>query len=105
MSCQPKCTLPKTVECCIQECPKEPECNPCNKSSLGYSWGWLGSLIIWFIVFMVLFWLIYFSLKPSLVLQSNGTDVDTSKVLLAAVISSLIIVIIIWLIKVAISKR
>lgn len=95
---------------CDSECVEiKPVCETpkCKTScaNMGYSWGWLGSLIIWFIVFLVLFWLIFFSLKPSFVMQSNGSDVDTSKVLLAAVISSLIIVIIIWLIKVAISKR
>ena len=72
---------------------------------MGYGWGWLGALILWFIIFTVLFWLIFFSLKPPFVLQTDSNQVDSSKVLLAAVLSSLILVIIIWLIKFAISKR
>jgi len=70
-----------------------------------YSWGWLGALILWFVVFTVLFWLIFYSLKPAFVLQNNSNQVDTAKVLLAAVIASLILVVIIWLIKAAISRR
>jgi cell division protein FtsX len=60
---------------------------------------------LWFIIFTVLFWLIFFSLKPSFVLQTDSNQVDTAKVLLAAVIAALIVVAIIWLIKWAISRR
>lgn len=69
-----------------------------HNSKYSSGWGWLGALILWFIIFTVLFWLIYYSLKPGFVLNADG-DVDTGKVLLASVISSLILVIIIWLIK------
>jgi cell division protein FtsX len=62
-------------------------------------------LILWFIIFIVLFWLIFYSLKPAFVLQSDSNQVDTAKVLLAAVIAALILVIAVWLIKVAISRR
>jgi hypothetical protein len=75
---------------------------PCNSSLVGYAWGWLGSLIIWFVIFTVLFWLMYYSLKPSFVLQEDLTQVDTAKVLVAAVLSSLVIVVIVWLLKMAI---
>lgn len=70
--------------------------------SYNYGWGWLGALILWFIVFIVLFWLIYYSLAPSFVLQNNSDQIDTAKVLLGAVISALIVIIIIWLIRAAI---
>lgn len=80
------------------------ECNKCyEKPQCNSNWGWLGALILWFIIFTVLFWLIYYSLKPSFVLQNDSNQVDTAKVLLAAVISALILVIIIWLIKAALT--
>lgn len=105
--CPPKKEeCPKKPECPPkkEECPKK-ECDPCAKSNNGYGWGWLGALILWFIIFTVLFWLIYYSLKPSFVLQNDSNQVDTAKVLLAAVISALILVIIIWLIKAAVTRR
>jgi len=93
------------------ECNKTTNCNPCDKNDCdpcknnsSYGWGWLGALILWFIIFTVLFWLIYYSLKPSFVLQNDSNQVDTAKVLLAAVISALILVIIIWLIKAALTR-
>lgn len=124
---KPKCPdeCPRKPEC-FEECPK-PECNPCTKPRdpcvkaecpkpcdpcakpcdpyASYGWGWLGALILWFIIFTVLFWLIFYSLKPSFVLQADSNQVDTSKVLLASLISALILVIIIWLIKAAVSRR
>lgn len=90
----------KKDPCAKDPCAKDP-CAP--KAS--YGWGWLGALILWFIIFTVLFWLIYYSLKPTFVLQNDSNQVDTAKVLLAAVISALILVIIIWLIKAAINRR
>lgn len=100
--CPPKVEeCPKKVVECPKPCPKP--CDPC--ASTGYGWGWLGALILWFIIFTVLFWLIFYSLKPSFVLQSDSNQVDTAKVLLAAVIAALILVIIIWLIKAAVSRR
>lgn len=99
-----KCNQEKC--CCIA---LEPVCekkvDPCSDSApMGYSWGWLGSLIIWFVIFTVLFWLVYYSLKPSFVIQEGTSDVDTSKVLLAAVLSALIVVVLVWLIKIAVSS-
>lgn len=100
--------------CCpkVPPCPTkiEPECkkpcyDPCASRAVGYGWGWLGSLILWFIIFTVLFWLVFYSLKPAFVLQSDSNQVDTAKVLLASIITALILVIIIWLIKIAINRR
>jgi hypothetical protein len=89
----------------VPECKKVvPECKPtCASNQTGYKWKWLGVLILWFILFTVLFWLIFYSLKPGFVM-TNGT-VDTAKVFLAAVVAALILIIIVWLIKVAITKR
>jgi len=98
-SCPPKNPCVKKVEC------KKPS-DPCGGGyDMGYGWGWLGALILWFIVFTVLFWLIFYSLKPAFVLQNDSNQVDTAKVLLAAVIAALILVIIIWLIKAAVARR
>jgi len=65
----------------------------------GHIWSWLGFLILWFIVFTVILWLIYYSLKPPFVIQKDGTQVDTAKVLLAALISALILIIIVGIIN------
>lgn len=84
----------KTKDCL--EC--EPVCEqPCDQKS-GYSFGWLGYLLLWFIIFTVLFWLIFYSLRPAWTLNADGS-VNTGKVLLASVISSILLVIVIWLIK------
>ena len=104
----PKCEKPCTpttkceLECIPVSCYQEQKCNISEKP---YEWSWLGALILWFIIFTVLFWLIFYSLKPNFVLQTNSTTVDTSKVLLSAIISALILVIIIWLIKTAVSRK
>lgn len=103
---KPECPKPKCISK-IPECPeKTVECpKPCNDPMASYGWGWLGALILWFIIFTVLFWLIFYSLKPAFVLQADSNQVDTAKVLLAAVIAALILVIIIWLIKAAVNRR
>lgn len=66
-----------------------------EESSFGL--GWLGILILWFIIFTVLFWLIFYSLKPNWAINPDGT-INTGKILLAAIVASIILVIIIWLI-------
>lgn len=104
------CNKMKEVECCeekLKQCNEcvveEPccpdPCDPCAKTT-GYDLGmnWLGVLLLWFIIFTVLFWLIYYSLQPSFVKNSDGS-INTGKVLLAAIVSAIILVIIIWLIK------
>jgi hypothetical protein len=99
---KPQCTPPPSP--CKKPEPVSPCDDPCAKKA-GYGWGWLGALVLWFIIFTVIFWLIFYSLKPSFVLQSGSNQVDTAKVLLAAVIAALILVVIIWLIKAAIGRR
>lgn len=64
-----------------------------------WNWNWISTLLLWIIVFTVLFWLIYYSLKLPFVLQTDSNQVDTAKVLFAAFISAIILVVIIWLIK------
>jgi hypothetical protein len=94
-------------DCDKPSCGQSQTCNTgCNTGAgLGFGWGWLGALLLWFIIFTVLFWLIYYSLKPTFVLSNDTDQVDTAKVLLAAVISSLILVAIIWLIKLAVTRK
>lgn len=65
----------------------------------GYGWWWVGTFIMWLIVLIVIFWIIYFSLKPGFVMNSGTNEVNLSKVLLAAVITSLVIIIIFALLK------
>ena len=93
----PACCPPKKVA-------HKAKCDDGCGTDYMHGWGWLGTLILWFIVFTVLFWLIFYSLKPSFVLQSGTTQVDTAKVLLASVIAALILIVIIWLIKAAVTR-
>lgn len=102
------CNKMKEIECCeekLKECNEcvveEPCCpDPCDpcKTTSAFDMGWLGMLLLWFIIFTVLFWLIFYSLQPSWVLNADGT-INTGKVLLSAIVSAIILVIIIWLIK------
>jgi len=81
------------------------KCDPCaGTKSVTSSWEWFGLFVLWFIALTVLFWLVFYSLKPPFVLQSDGNQVDTAKVLLAAVISAFVLIVIIWLIKAAMGK-
>lgn len=86
--CPPPC--PPAQPVCPPKCEEPKSDNGC--------WGWLGQVLFWFIILTVLFWLIYYSLKPSWVLQSGTNQVDTAKVLLAAVVTAVILVIIGWII-------
>jgi len=88
---------------CDSNVPK-PHCRDWCGANLGYNWGWLASLILWFIIFVVLWWLIFYSLKPYFVLENDSNQVDPAKVLLAAVIASIILVVVLWLIKLVMMK-
>lgn len=108
------CTVPSVSKCTpcdniVQndKCAPPPvvKCDPCaGTKSVSSSWEWFGLFVLWFIALTVLFWLVYYSLKPPIVLQSDGNQVDTAKVLLAAVISAFVLIVIIWLIKAAMGK-
>jgi hypothetical protein len=83
--------------CCNEPVVEVVKCeDPCNKSY--FDFGWLGMLLLWFIIFTVLFWLIYYSLNPSFVQEESG-NVNPSKVLISALISSIVLCLIIWIIK------
>ena len=89
------------AKCCNEPpvCPEVVKCetDPCSTTSY-FDMGWLGMLLLWFIIFTVLFWLIFYSLNPAFVQNENSGDVNTGKVLLASIVSSIILVIVIFLI-------
>lgn len=102
--------LPASPRCATRCLPKcEPKCPPkkemCKDPCGAYDWSWLAGLVLWFIAFVVIFWLIFYSLKPAFVLQSGTNQVDTAKVLLSAVIAAIILIIILWLIKFAVTRK
>ena len=101
-TCATQCPVQCPAPCAVEY---EPKCDPCaGTKSVSSSWEWFGLFVLWFIALTVLFWLIFYSLKPPFVLQSDGNQVDTAKVLLSAVISAFVLIVIIWLIKAAIGK-
>lgn len=60
-------------------------------------WGWLASLFLWFIIVTIFSWLIFFSLRPSWLLNPDTGELDTSKLLLASVIVGVAFIVIVWL--------
>jgi len=96
----PQPCAPVCPPACPPACPPNP-CDPCGTS---WRWNWLTTLILWFIIFIVIFWLIFYSLKPSWVMQPGTNTVDTAKVLLWAAVAALILIIIVALIKYAMSR-
>lgn len=73
----------------------------CNHENGGFSKGWMyfGLLLVWFILFLVVFWLIFYSLHPTFVLVPGTQVIDTAKVLLYAFIAAIILIVIIWIIR------
>jgi hypothetical protein len=68
-------------------------------------WNYVGTLFLWFIVLVAIFWLIYFALKPSFVLESGSTQVDVAKVWLAALVTAALVLILILIIKALINRK
>ena len=69
--------------------------------------GWL-SFVFYFLVFGLVFYFLYFALRPSFVLKQHchdsrsfsdefGDEIDNGRLLAAAVISSLILIFVLWL--------
>jgi len=83
---------------------RDSACPTASGDAFSTSWGWIGSLIIYFVIFVIIFYLVYLSLAPPFVLDSNTNEVDNAKVLLSSVISSLIIIVVVWLIRVVTRK-
>lgn len=69
-----------------------------QKSYHGLGFGWVGILFLWLIIFLMLFWIILYSLNPSFVQNVDSGAVDTAKVLLWAFIMAIVLVIILWIV-------
>lgn len=82
--------------------------DPCKEKKCdGYGMGWgVGAAILWFIVIVVIVWFLLWVFKP-VCLQLVGVDgrptgqVDAGRVLVAAIVIAIIILVIAWLIRVA----
>lgn len=66
-------------------------------------WSQVAAFILWLFILTILFWLIYYSLRPRFVLKPDDTEPDLSKVLLFAFLTALVILIFVWLIKLCVS--
>jgi hypothetical protein len=62
-------------------------------------WGWFGQLLFWTGVFFIILWFVFYSLKPIWLLRKDSNEIDMGKVVLAALIASVVLVFIIWLLR------
>lgn len=62
-------------------------------------WNNRGNIMLWIIIFIILFWLIFYSLKPDIVLELDSSQVDTTRVLVASFVSSILLVSCVYIIK------
>jgi hypothetical protein len=86
------------AECCVELPVCEPKCaDPCDSTKGYFDFGFFGLALLWFIIFTVLFWLIFYSLNPAFTQNEDGT-INTSKILLSAIVASIILVLVIWII-------
>lgn len=67
--------------------------------AVGHGWGWLGAMILWFIIFVAFFWIALYSLHPGWVM-ANGS-LDLNKVIFYSILMAVILIIIIAIIKFA----
>lgn len=56
------------------------------------------NFLVWILIVGIIVYLILYTLKPSWILNPNSNDVDTSKLWLATIGISLLILLLIWLI-------
>lgn len=94
----PVCTTTTCQTVPVTTCTTTVPTAGCGTGLYGGGYRWAGMLLLWFIVFVVLFWLIFYSLKPGFISRKDNDEIDTGKVLLAAILAALILIIIIWLI-------
>lgn len=71
----------------------------------GLGFGWVGILFLWLIIFLMLFWIILYSLNPAFVQNLDTGNVDTAKVLLWAFIMAIVLVIILWVIWMVMHRK
>ena len=104
MSCKTSCRPVESLSCENKGVCEKSECGPVTR---GYSLGGgFLNLLLWFIIIAVIVWFILWALKPAFVQKRNSSgeltgQVDSAKVLWISIIIALIIVVIIWLIRVA----
>ena len=70
--------------------------------------GWIGTFFFWFIILTIIFWLIFYSVRPCWAEDEECEKkrrVDTKKILLAAFVTSIVIILIIWLIWICMCNR
>jgi hypothetical protein len=105
--CRPlqECHKVKTIKR-VEKVPCDP-CDPCDMEMKhhdhhehGYGYSSIGWAVLWFIIIAVIVWLIVYSLRPTWALNEDG-ELDTGKVLLAAIVIALIIVIVLYIIYAA----
>lgn len=124
-SCHNDCVQHCRIETMSKPHCGEPACptpvdtcaTPCSTGA----WGGVGALLVWFLVIFAITWLILFLLKPKWIMKDckkhddphgHGGDghgkkhheeIDTGKLILAAILIALGVVILLWLIKFALN--
>ncbi len=94
-NCSPEiCQKPVVVETQRVHCSQEVITNSEQESK----WTWFGWMLLWFIAFLLLFWLLEYSLKPSWVLDENG-EADTARILLSSFIFAALLILLIYAAK------
>ncbi len=77
--------------------------DPKNFFGAPSNWEMAAHALMWLIGLTVIFWIIYYSLRPPFVLNPKK-ELDTSKILLAAFLTALIIVVLLFIAKFALKK-
>lgn len=102
----PMCPTTPCATVVTAPCVTKPACPPEHCATGGFAWSGVAWFVLWFIIFIVLFWLIYYSLAPTWVRVGGvaGAPVDTGRVLLLAVLSALVLIVIVWIVKWAVTR-
>lgn len=88
---------------------ESPDVATYNAPSKMFGGGSFVSYIIWFVIIAIVIWLILWATKPAFVqkldvLGKPNGEIDQAKAIIAAIVISLIIVAIIWLIRSAANR-
>lgn len=68
---------------------------------------WIISFFAWFIALTIFMWFVYYSLKPCWAEDDDCDEhvkVDTKKILLAALVTAIVIILIVWLIYICVNR-
>ena len=77
--------------------------DPKNFFSKPNGWEMVAHFLMWLVGLTVVFWIIYYSLRPPFVLNAKK-ELDTARTLLAAFLTALILVIVLSGVKFLVSK-